>query len=150
MERKGARTKHKAAKARSRLDELTFDTFNLHTAAVSRVNGIDQIDTLLRPCAAKGCDFGKLQEETKSDGTSKIVTSRYRVFFSGDYCGVKGGKGQHGVGLAIKEKIIKKAPIWICLLYRREVRASRRLYARSGYCSRGLSRVWRIRDCRSA
>ena len=39
-------------------------------------------------------------------------------------------------------------PIWT-RLSRREVRASRRLYARSGSCSRDLWRPWRIRDCRS-
>ena len=37
------------------------------------------------------------------------MVSRYRVFFSGDCSGIKGRKGQHGVGLAIKEDIVKKA-----------------------------------------
>ena len=37
------------------------------------------------------------------------MASRYRVLFSGDCSGVKGRKGQHGVGLAIKEEIVKKA-----------------------------------------
>ena len=35
-------------------------------------------------------------------------------------------------------------------LWRRKVRASRRLYAGGGSCSRDLWRAWRIRDCRSA
>ena len=43
------------------------------------------------------------------DGTFEIVASGYRVFFSGDYSGVEGRKGQHGVGLAMKEEIVKKA-----------------------------------------
>ena len=97
-----------AARARFRLEELTFGTFNIRTAAVNGVNGIGHINTLLRPCAAKGCDVVGLQE-TKRDGTSEIVASGYRVFFSGDCSGVKGRKGQHGVGLAIKEKVVKKA-----------------------------------------
>ena len=63
---------------------------------------------LLRLCAAKGCDVIGLQE-TKRDGTFTIVASGYRVFFSGDCSGVKGRKGQRGVGLAIKEEIVKKA-----------------------------------------
>ena len=71
MERKSARKKHKAARARSRLQELTLGTFNVRTAAVNGVNGIDLIDTLLRTCAAKGCDVIGLQE-TKRDGTSEI------------------------------------------------------------------------------
>ena len=101
-ERKSARKKHKAAKARSRLEELTFGTFNVRTAAVNGVNGIGHIDTLLRTCAAKGCDVIGLPE-TKRDGTSEISAPGYRVFFSGDCTMVKGRKGRHGVGLAIKD-----------------------------------------------
>ena len=107
-ERKSARKKHKAARARSRLEELTFGTFNVRTAAVNGVNGIAHIDTLLRPCAAKGCDVIGLQE-TKKDGISEIVSSGYCVFFSSDCSGVKGRKGKRGVGLAIKEEIVKKS-----------------------------------------
>ena len=81
-ERKSARKIHKAARARSRLEELTFGTFNVRTAAVNGVNGIGHIDTLLRTCAAKGCDVIGLQG-TKRDGTSKISASGYRVIFSG-------------------------------------------------------------------
>ena len=40
-------------------------------------------------------------------------------------------------------------PIWT-RLSRREVRASRRLYAKDGSCLRDLWRAWRIRDCQSA
>ena len=103
-----ARNTRKAARARSRLEELAFGTFNVRTAAVSGVNGIGHTDTLLRTCAAKGCDDIGLQE-TRRDGTSEISASGYRVFFSGVYTMVKGRKGQHGVGLAIKEEIVKKA-----------------------------------------
>ena len=108
MERKSVRKKHKATRARSRLEELTFGTFNVRTAAVNGVNGIRHIDTLLRTCAAKGCDVIGL-EETKRVETSEISASRCRICFRGDCSGVKGRKGQHGVGLAIKENIVKKA-----------------------------------------
>ena len=104
VERKSARKKHKAARAGSRLEELTYGTFNVRTGAVNGVDGIGHIDTLLRPCASKGCDVIGLQETT-----SEIVASGYRVFFSGDYSWVNDRKGQHGVGLAIKEEIVKKA-----------------------------------------
>ena len=107
-ERKSARKKHKPARARSRLQELTFGTFNVRTAAVNGVNGIGHIDTPLRLCAAKGCDVIGLQE-SKRDGTAEIVPCGYRVFFNGDCSGVKGRKGQHEVGLAIHEEIVKKA-----------------------------------------
>ena len=76
--------------------------------AVSGVNGIGHTDALLRPCTAKGCDVIGLQE-IKRDRTSEIVASGYRVFFRGDCSGVKRRKGQHGVGLATKEEIVKKA-----------------------------------------
>ena len=82
-ERKSARKKHEVARARSRLEELTFGTFNVRTAAVNGVNGIGYIDTLLRTCAAKSCDVIALQG-TKRDGTSEISASGYRVCFSGD------------------------------------------------------------------
>ena len=62
----------------------------------------------MRPCAAKSCDVIRLQE-TKRDETSETLASGYRVFFSGDYSGVKGRKGLHGVGLTIKAEIVKKA-----------------------------------------
>ena len=80
VERKSARKKHKAARARSRLEELTFGTFNVRKAAVNGVNGIGHIDTLLKTSAAKGCDVIGLQE-TRRDGTSKTLASGYRVFF---------------------------------------------------------------------
>ena len=107
-ERKFARKKHKAARAKFRLEELTFGTFNVFIAAVNGVNGIGHIGTLVRPCAAKGCDVVGLQE-TKRDGTSENAAFGYRVFFSGDCSGVKGRKRQHAVGLAIKDNIVKKA-----------------------------------------
>ena len=87
-ERKSTRKTHKAARARSWLVEFTFGTFNVRTAAVNGVNGIGYIDTLLRTCAAKGCDVIGLQE-TKRDGSSEISASGYRVFFSGDCSIVK-------------------------------------------------------------
>ena len=96
-ERKSVRKKHKTARARSRLEELTFGTFHVRTAAVNGLNDIGHIDTLLRTCAAKGCDVIGLQQ-IKSDGTSEISASGYSVFFSGDYSMVKGRKEQHGVG----------------------------------------------------
>ena len=107
-ERKSARKKHKAAGARSRLEELTFGTFNVRTAAVSGVKGIGHMDTLLRTCTAKGYDVIGLHE-IKRDGTAESSASGYRVFFCGDCSMVKSRKGQHGVGLAMKEEIVKTA-----------------------------------------
>ena len=107
-ERKSVRKKHIVTRARSRLEELTFGTFNVRTAAVNGVCGIGHIDTLLRTCAANGCDVIGLQE-TKKDGTPDISAPGYRVCFNGDCSMAKGRKEQHRVGLAIKEEIVKKA-----------------------------------------
>ena len=106
--RKAARMKHKAAMAKRRMQELTIGTFNVRTAAFKCINGIGHIDVLLRICAAKGCDFIGLQE-TKRDGISEIVAAGYRVYFSGDCSGLIGRKGQHGVGLKVKEEIVLKS-----------------------------------------
>ena len=59
--------KHKATRGRSSLDELTFGTFNVCTAAVN-------VDTLLRSCAGKDYDVIGLQE-TKRDESSTIAAS---------------------------------------------------------------------------
>ena len=59
-EGKAARKKHKASRVRSRLGELPSGTFNVRTAAINGANGIGHIDTLLRPCAAKGCGVIRL------------------------------------------------------------------------------------------
>ena len=79
-ERKSARKKYKATRARSRLEKLTFGTLNVRTVAANGINGIGHIDTLRRTCAPKGCGVIVLQE-TKRDGTSEVPASGYRVFF---------------------------------------------------------------------
>ena len=105
-ERKSVPKKHKAARARFRLEELTFGTFNVRTAAVNGVNSIGHIHTVLRTCSTKGCDVIGLQE-TKKEGTSDISASVYRIVFSGDCTMVKGRNGKHGGGLTMKEEIVK-------------------------------------------
>ena len=98
-ERKSVHKKHKAARARSRLEELTFCTFNARTAAVNGVNGIGHIDTLLRTCAAKGCNVIRLQE-TKTDGTSEssalVTTASLLVVIA---AWLRAGKGSMGLDL---------------------------------------------------
>ena len=100
-ERKSVRKKHKATRARSRLGELTFGTFNVRTAPVNGINGIGRIDTLLRTCAAKGCDVIGLQE-TKRDGTSEISASGYRVFL----VVIAAGKGRSRQGCQLGWKLL--------------------------------------------
>ena len=107
--RKAAIMKRKAIKAivRSRMDELLFRTFKDRTAAVNIINGIEHIDTLLRPCAARSWNVIGLQG-TKRDGTSEIIVSGYRVCFSGGCTGVKERQERTTLGwLAMKEEIIQ-------------------------------------------
>ena len=70
---------------------------------------VSATSTLPRPCTAKGCDLFIGLKETKRDGTSEIVASGHRVYFSGNCSGVKRREGQHGVGLEINEEIVKKS-----------------------------------------
>ena len=72
--------KHKAARARSRLDELTFDTFNVCTAAVNGVNSIGHVEILLRPYAARCCGFIGLQK-TRPNGTELPKSSHLNTVF---------------------------------------------------------------------
>ena len=85
--------RHEAARARSRLDELTFGKFNVRRPAVNGVNGTGRINTMLRPCTAQCCDVIG-QQETKPNVTSEIVASGQHNYFSGDCSGIKGRKGQ--------------------------------------------------------
>ena len=88
--------KHKAARARARLEELTFGTFNIYTAAVNGVNVIGHIDTLLKTCAAKSCDDIGLQK-TKRGRTSDILALDTASFLAVIAAGSKKGKSNMGL-----------------------------------------------------
>ena len=100
--------KQKAARARSCLTELTIGTFNVSEAAVNGVYGINHIDTQLRPCAARGVVTVLDCRRPNETELPKTVQSGYHVYFSVLCGGGQKEKGRHGVGLAIKEEIIKK------------------------------------------
>ena len=107
VERKDARKKHKATRARSRLDELTFGTFTVITAAINGANVIDHIDTVLRPYAVKGFDVNGLKE-TKRDGTFGIMASVSRVYFNGDCSGVKAEKSNIELNWRRRRRSLKR------------------------------------------
>ena len=84
--------KYTAVRVRSRLDELTFDTFNVRASTSNGVNGIILFASApSRPYASRGYGVTGLQE-TKQDGTSKIVVSGDCLYISSDCSGVKGRK----------------------------------------------------------
>ena len=64
-------------------------------------------EVLLQKCKALGCDVIGLQE-TRRPGRTEFATTGYRVFCSG-VDGSTGRAGQHGVGIAVKESIIREA-----------------------------------------
>ena len=61
----------------------------------------------MQKCTVLGCDVIGLQE-TRRPGRTKFAAAGYRVFSSG-VDGSSGRAGQHGVGLATKESIIREA-----------------------------------------
>ena len=61
----------------------------------------------MQKCIVLGCDVIGLQE-TRRPGRTEFAAAGYRVFPSG-VDGSSGQAGQHGVGLAAKEPIIRKA-----------------------------------------
>ena len=64
----------------------------------------------MQKCKVLGCDVIGLQE-TQRPGRTEFAATGYRVFCSGED-GSSGQAGQHGVGLAVKESIVRKAT-WI-------------------------------------
>ena len=94
--RKAAHMKHQTARAKKRMQELTFGTFNVRTAAFKRVNGIEHVDVLLRICAAKACDVIGLQEtkETEFRKLWQLDTASTSVVIA---AGSKGEKGNMGL-----------------------------------------------------
>ena len=89
--RNAAHMKHQAARARSRMQELTFGTFNVRIAAFKSINGIGHIDVLLRICAAKYYDVIGLQG-TKRDGILDIASTSAAIA-----AGSKGEKDNMGL-----------------------------------------------------
>ena len=83
-------------RGRGRAWRSTFGTFNVRTAAVNGINGIGHINTLLRPCAAKGCNVIGLQE-TKRDGTSEIRHLDTASFLVVIVEWLRAGKGSMGL-----------------------------------------------------
>ena len=87
--------KRKATKASSRLDDLTFGTFSVRTAAVSGVNGIGHIDTVRRPCAAKDCEvICRRPNQTKHPKSWYLDTASISEVIP---AGSEAGKGNKGL-----------------------------------------------------
>ena len=100
-------TNQNVARARSRTGELNVATWNVCSLSLTGRRGASYAEVLLQKCKVLGCDVIGLQE-TRRPGRTEFAATGYRVFCSG-VDGSSGRGGQHGVGLAVKESIIREA-----------------------------------------
>ena len=95
------------ARARSRTGKLNVATWNVRSLSLTGRRGAGHAEVLLQKCKVLGCDIIGLQE-TRRPGRTEFAAAGYRVFCSG-VDGSSGRAGQHGVGLAVKESIVREA-----------------------------------------
>ena len=105
--RRNAKTSQNVARARFCTGELNVATWNVHSLSLTGRRGAGHAEVLLQKCKVLGCDVIGLQE-TRRPGRTDFAAAGYRVFCSG-VDGSIGRAGQHGVGLAVKEPIIREA-----------------------------------------
>ena len=105
--RRNAKTSQNVARARSRTGELKIATWNVRSLSLTGRRGAGHAEVLLQKCKVLGCDVIGLQE-TRRPGRTEFATAGYREFCSG-VDGSTGRAGQHGVGLPVKESIIREA-----------------------------------------
>ena len=104
---RNAKTSQNVARARSRIGDLNVATWNARSLSLTGRRGTGHAEVLLQKRKVLGCDVIGLQE-TRRPGRSQFAAAGFRVFCSG-VDGSSGRAGQHGVGLAVKESIIREA-----------------------------------------
>ena len=95
------------ARSRSRTGELNVATWNIRSLSLTGHRGAGHAEMLLQKCNVLVCDVIGLQE-TRRPGRTEFAAAGYRVFCS-RVDGRSGRAGQHGVGLAVEESIIREA-----------------------------------------
>ena len=105
--RRNAKTSQNVARARSRTGELNVATWNVRPLPLTGRRGAGHAEVLLQKYKVLGCDVIGLQE-TQRPGRAEFAAAGYRVFCSG-VDGSSGRAGQNGMGLAVKESIIREA-----------------------------------------
>ena len=93
------------ARARSRAEELVVGSYNVRTLAFKGTNGLGHAKVILKTCEDAGYDIIGLQK-VRRDGQSAFRAAGYVVFRSGADGGKHEKKGNHGVGLAVRESIV--------------------------------------------
>ena len=99
------RRRIRSARARSRAGELVLGTYNVRTLAFKGTNSIGHTELILKTCEDTGCDIKGLQE-VRRNGQGAFTAAGNVVFCSGADEGKDGKKGNHGVGLAVRERIV--------------------------------------------
>ena len=94
-------------RARSRTGELNATAWNVCSLSLTGRRGAGHAEVLLQKYKVLGCDLIRLQE-TRRPGWTEFVAAGYRVFCRGED-GISGRAGQHGVGLAVKDSIVREA-----------------------------------------
>ena len=105
--RRNAKTSQNVTRAKSRTEELNVANWNVRSLSLTGRRGAGHAEVLLQKCKVLGCDVIGLQE-TRRPGRTEFAAAGYRVLCSG-VDGSTGRAGQHGVGLAVKESIIRGA-----------------------------------------
>ena len=105
--RRNAKPSQNMVRTRSRTVELNVATWNVPILSLMGRRGAGHAEVLLQKCKVLGCDVTGLQE-TRRPGRTEFAAAGYRVFCGG-VDGSSGRTGQHGVGLALKESIIREA-----------------------------------------
>ena len=80
-------------------------TFNVRTLGFKGTNGIGHAEVILKTCEDAGSDIIG-SREVRCNGHSAFTAAGYVVFCSGADRGKHEKKGNHGVGLAIRESIV--------------------------------------------
>ena len=94
-------------RVRPRTGEPNIATSNIRSLSLTGRRGAGHAEMLLQKCNVLGCDVIGLQE-TRKPGRTEFAAAGYRMFCSGED-GSSGRAGQHGVGLAVKEYIVRGA-----------------------------------------
>ena len=82
-------------------------TWNVRSLSFRGHRGAGHEEVISQKCKVLDCDVIGLQE-TRRPGRTEFAAAGYRVFCSG-VDGSSGRAGQHGVGLAVKESVIREA-----------------------------------------
>ena len=93
------------ARATSRAGELAVGTYNVRTLAFKGTNGIGHAEVIMKTCEDACCDVIGLQE-VRRNGQCAFTAAGCVVFCSGADGGKYEKKGNHGVGLAVRESIV--------------------------------------------